>query len=521
MNNSAQSEPPPVASHRLTRRELLQAGMAGVAAATLRPWPSWGASTGILVNDVTLLNPVWVERLRTPRTTGEIQQALAAWTGPVCIGGARYSMGGQIATEHSLHLDMRQFNRVVGYSPKNKVVRVQSGMRWRDLQSVIDPHDLSVKIMQSYANFTIGGALSVNAHGRYVGAGPIINSVRALQIVLADGSALEASRDTNADLFHAAIGGYGAVGVITEVELDLTPNVVMERQVHRMPVADYLEFFRGQVRQNERAVLHNADLVPPEFDQATSVTWLATNKAPTVSDRLVPLGQSYNFDHALMWGVAKFPGGQSFRKDVVDPLRYLSHPVVRRNYEASLDVASLGPIANGDSTYALQEYFLPMAQFDAFVARMAAILRTHRVHAVNVSVRHSPPDHASWLSWAREEMFSFVLYYWQQVFAADREAVGIWTRELIDVAVSLGGTYYLPYQLHATPEQFARAYPNAHRLFALKARVDPGNRLRNKLWDKYYVAQRKHCLMPAVERTLVTSDSPAAGQCGANPPALP
>jgi FAD/FMN-containing dehydrogenase len=82
-------------------------------------------------------------------------------------------------------------------------------------------------------------------------------------------------------------------------------------------------------------------------------------------------------------------------------------------------------------------------------------------------------------------VFSFVLYYWQGVSAADREEVGIWTRELIDAALSLGGTYYLPYQLHATHEQFAHAYPNAPRLFALKAQLDPSNRFRNKLWDRY------------------------------------
>lgn len=485
MNNNIQLELASDALHDRRRRRLLQGGMAGVAVGVLQPWLSWAAPSGILVNDVTLLNPIWVSRLLTPRTTDEIRQALTTWAGPVCIGGGRYSMGGQIATEHSLHLDMRQFNRVIDYSPRDKIVRVQSGMRWRDLQSVIDAHDLSVKIMQSYANFTVGGAMSVNAHGRYVGAGPVINSVRALQMVLADGSVVEASRNTNADLFHASIGGYGALGVITEVELDLSSNVAMERQVRQVQVADYPKFFDDQVRGNPRAVLHNADLVPPDFDQATSVTWLATDKALTVSDRLVPAGESYKFNQAVMWGVANLPGGESFRKAVVDPLRYHSSPVVRRNYEASLDVASLGPIANGNSTYALQEYFVPKAQFHAFVQRMSAMLRMHRTHAINVSVRHAPADHASWLGWAREEVFSFVVYYWQGVSAADRDQVGTWTRKLIDAALSLGGAYYLPYQLHATHEQFARAYPNATRFFAFKAQVDPGNRFRNKLWDKY------------------------------------
>ena len=461
--------------------------MTCIAVNALSPWRLWAASSGVLVNDVTLLNPIWVNRLLTPHTTDDIRQALAAGSGPVCIGGGRYSMGGQIATEDSLHIDMRQFNQVIHYSPESRVIRVQAGLRWRDLQSVIDPHDLSVKIMQSYANFTVGGALSVNAHGRYVGAGPVINSVRALQLVLADGSVVEASRSANADLFHAAIGGYGALGVITEVELDLASNVTMERQVHRLSVADYPTFFNEQIRGNEQAILHNADLAPPYFDQATCVTWRTTDKELTVADRLIAPGQSYKFDQIAMWSVAKLPGGPLIRKDVIDPLRYLNHPVVRRNYEASADVASLGPIATRNSTYALQEYFVPVARFYAFVQQLTTILQAHQVEAVNVSIRHSPGAPDSCLSWAREEVFSFVLYYWQHVSVADREEVGAWTRELIDAALSLGGTYYLPYQLHATREQFTRAYPNARRLFALKAQYDPGKRFRNKLWDKYYM----------------------------------
>jgi len=52
--------------------------------------------------------------------------------------------------------------------------------------------------------------------------------------------------------------------------------------------------------------------------------------------------------------------------------------------------------------------------------------------------------------------------------------------------LAAGGTYYLPYQPHATVEQFHRAYPRAGEFFALKRRVDPDFRFRNSLWNKYY-----------------------------------
>ncbi len=45
------------------------------------------------------------------------------------------------------------------------------------------------------------------------------------------------------------------------------------------------------------------------------------------------------------------------------------------------------------------------------------------------------------------------------------------TRELIDAALACGGRYYLPYRLHATPEQFRAAYPQAERFFKLKRAV--------------------------------------------------
>ena len=81
-----------------------------------------------------------------------------------------------------------------------------------------------------------------------------------------------------------------------------------------------------------------------------------------------------------------------------------------------------------------------------------------------------------------------MIYYEQGTTAAARQEVGVWTRELIDTALSLGGSFYLPYQLHATEAQFLRAYPRAPEFFALKRRVDPTNKFRNALWNKYYNA---------------------------------
>jgi FAD/FMN-containing dehydrogenase len=170
---------------------------------------------------------------------------------------------------------------------------------------------------------------------------------------------------------------------------------------------------------------------------------------------------------------------------VIDPIIYLWSPVVWRNHEASYDVAELEPGSRKTDTYVLQEYFVPVGRFDEFHPKMADILRRHRVNVMNISIRHAPRDPGTLMAWARWECFAFVLYYKQGTSAADRDEVRAWTRELIDAAASAGGSYYLPYQILATPEQFRRAYPRVGEFVALKERVDPGHKFRNKLWDAY------------------------------------
>jgi FAD/FMN-containing dehydrogenase len=170
---------------------------------------------------------------------------------------------------------------------------------------------------------------------------------------------------------------------------------------------------------------------------------------------------------------------------VIHPL-LLDKPAVKwRNHEASLDVAELEPRTRRVSTYVLQEYFIPVRHFAAFARAMAAVIREHRAQVLNVSVRHSPPDTTSLLPWAKEEVFSFVLYYKQRTGRAARQEAGAWTRAMIDAALRFGGRYYLPYQLHATRVQFEQAYPETAALRSLKRQVDPDGRFSNSLWARY------------------------------------
>jgi len=240
------------------------------------------------------------------------------------------------------------------------------------------------------------------------------------------------------------------------------------------------------VRDAPGAVFHNGDLYAPHYSRVRSVTWSETKKPVTSPYRLQPHRRSYPLESYFLWATSETPFGKWRREFLIDPLLLLRSKVHWRNFEAGYDVAELEPPSRKHRSYVLQEYFVPVERFGEFLPRMREIFRRHRVNVLNVSIRHALPDPGSLLAWARTECFAFVVYHKQRTRPNARERVAVWTRELISAAVSAGGSYYLPYQPHATLAQFHAAYPRARELFALKGKLDPDFRLRNAIWDKYY-----------------------------------
>jgi FAD/FMN-containing dehydrogenase len=464
-----------------TRRCIALCVAALAFASPVRP-----ARAAETINDITQLNPIVVGAVVSPTTEQEVSRLVAGHSGPISIGGARHSQGGQTACPGCLFIDMRRLNRVISYDPQRRLITVQAGMTWRALQEVLDRKNQSVAIMQDYANFTVGGTLSVNAHGAYVDRGPVINSVRSFRIVLADGTLETASREQNPEVFYGAIGGYGGLGVIVDATLELADNRPLERVAQKMKVEDYRAFFRDKVEGRPGVVMHSAAIYPPEYRNVVTDTLSETDKALTITPRLASRARLSGIQLLMLDWVTRTREGKLFREYVYDPLHPRGRQVELRNYVASQDANGIEPPSRARSTYVLQEYFVPVDRFDDFAAKMAAVLTRNRANVLNLAIRHTPAETGTLLSWAPREMFCFVLYYEQGVTSADRAAVRTWTSQLIQLALDEGGDYYLPYQIVASRAQFLKAYPRAPEYFALKKRLDPTYKFRNSLWDAYY-----------------------------------
>ena len=438
-----------------------------------------------VVNDITQLNPIEVARVVAPHSVDEVATLLTSNAGPISIGGGRFSQGGQTACAGALFLDMRELSRIVAIDESARTIVAEAGVTWRQIMEAVDPLGLAPKIMQSFFNFTVGGSLSVNCHGDYVGLGSLAESVRSIRLVMADGGVRTASRTENPDIFAAAIGGYGGVGVIVEATLDLAENTKIERVTRLMTVAEYQSWHRANVLEQPDAVLHHAVIYPGAYTDIAAELCTRTDKPLTIHNRLAPTGAPSDLERFVLDIVTFTPIGGSVHEHLYDPLTAGQTEVAWRNYEAARDAYSLEPRSRVDITYALQEYFVPVERFESFAASMGRILRAHDANVLNVAIRHAPADQETLLAWAKSESYSFVIYYAQETHDAAKAAVGAWTRELVDAALAVGGSFYLPYQIHATRDQFLAAYPRAPEFFAAKRRFDPEAKFSNRLWETY------------------------------------
>ena len=67
----------------------------------------------------------------------------------------------------------------------------------------------------------------------------------------------------------------------------------------------------------------------------------------------------------------------------------------------------------------------------------------------------------------------------QLMTAEGEEGMRAMTERLIDQVLAIGGSYYLPYRLHARADQLRKAYPRIEEFVAKKRSYDPQLRFRN------------------------------------------
>lgn len=493
---------------KLTRRGVLLGSGAALGALGTRylytsgdperpAFPASGdhqATGGTVLNDASELNPVRVAKHLTfaqdpkaeliARLRAELKEARNL-NRPVVASAARHSMGGQSLPEDGLAVTLDQTWLEVDTAARN--YRVAAGARWRTVIQGLDALGFSPAVMQSSNDFGVASTFCVNAHGWPVPFGPFGSTVRSLNLMLADGELVECSRSNNAELFAMTMGGYGLTGIITELEVEMVPNTRLEPKFEVVPAADFGGKFADAATQsppNQMAFGRMNVAIDDFLDEAVIVTY-RQSEAQT------------DLPSATGSGLLGFASRKILRaqlgSDRMKDLRWkieigiapiLTGGTVTRNSLINNPVIALEDRDPGRSDI-LHEYFVAPSRFADFVAACQAVIPSSYQELLNVTLRYVDTDDESVLAYATEPRIAAVMLFSQEKTLRGEADMTRMTRALIEAVLEMGGTYYLPYRLHATAEQFARGYAGLSQFVACKRARDPTLVFRNALWDQY------------------------------------
>ncbi len=404
----------------------------------------------------------------------------------VSIAGARHSMGGQALYPEGLILNMISHSSM-RMDEDHAILHVQSGARWSAIIPYLDERGWSVAVMQSNNPFTVGGSVSVNAHGWQANHAPIASTVDALTVMRADGTIVHCNRTENGELFSLVLGGYGLFGVILDVDLRIVRNELYRLQSLVIPTTRYVDKYKTLVRQsNDAAMAFGRLSIEPEPTRFLREAILNVFRRVPLEDGRVPRlhdAPNQNLARWIFRGSVGSDYGKKVRWEAEKRYKPPVHSISRNQVlNEGIEVFENRTEKNTDI---LHEYFIPPDHVEAFLERCRRIIPAHHGDLLNVTVREIEEDKDSFLRYATRDMFSFVmLFNYERTHEADA-AMESMTRELVDAAVAEEGRYYLPYRLHATRKQLEAAYPQARRFFEMKRRYDPEEIFQNQFYAKY------------------------------------
>lgn len=445
-----------------------------------------------IITDVSRLMPTKIDKIVKGSQEEGIVEALFKAKEEnlkVSIAGKRHSQGGHTYYPDGMVLDMTDFNEVLGVDPSNKTVHVQSGATWDDIQEAINPYGLSVKVMQSQNIFTVGGSLSVNAHGRDIRNGSLIETVNWFRLLKPDGEIITVSRSENEEYFPLVIGGYGLFGVILDVEIQLTSDELLELEAEELNVEEYEDYFNQNVLKAENVKMHLARLstAPDTFLQDMYVTnyKVSANQEKYIDYNTLKkdeftgltkfsLGLSRDFD----WGKNLFWDMQKSFFDKSDGDLETRNNVMRSE-------SKFLEYKGENDTDILQEYFVPVDEYEEYINDLRVYLADEDINLMNITVRYVNQSEEALLSYSKEDMFALVLLINQGLGEEERKQTGDTIRGMVDITIAHGGSYYLPYYLYPTDEQLHEAYPNAEQFFQNKRKYDPDERFVNIFYEVY------------------------------------
>jgi len=369
---------------------------------------------------------------------------------PLSIRSGGHGISGRSTNDGGIVLDLSRLNRIDVLDESTRRIRVEPGARWAEVAEAIAPYGWALS-SGDYGGVGVGGLATAGGIGWLVREhGLTIDHLRAVDMVLADGSVVRADAQENAELFWGVRGAGANLGIVVafEFEVDVVGDVGFAQLVFdATETSDLLQRWGSAVESAPRDLTSFLSIGRARAGRGATAHVHAvvdSDDPTTVVERLQPLAE-------------------------IAPLVDQAAQILP--YTQIMQAPDVGHNGQGDpvSRTGLIDHITP-----AFAEAAAELLRSGAVYffqirSVGGAVADVDPDVTAYANRSANFCVS--------AFGADRGRMN----EGWDRLYGHFSGLYINFETDLRAERLQDAYPakTLHRLRSLKARYDPDNVFRD------------------------------------------
>jgi len=367
-----------------------------------------------------------------------------------------------------------RFNYILGFDENTGRVTCEAGVSLAELIDVFVPRGWFLSITPGTKFITVGGAIACDVHGKnHHVAGCFSECVDSFEMMVADGSLIECSKEHNADIFKATCGGMGLTGVITKATLKL--QKVSSANISQKII-------------RAKNLSHITDLFQEYAPWTYSVAWIdCLAKGDSLGRSLLMVGEHADDGDLVLPQKMKlnvpvdFPSF-SLNKFTVKAFNGLYYNRVQKDIiENTTSIDSffypLDAVHNwnriyGKSGFTQYQFVLPMESSRVGLTRILEKISGAGLGSFLAVLKLFGPDNDNYLSFPKEGLTLAL------DFKIERKLFALLDL-LDDIVLDHGGRIYLTKDVRMKAETFRAGYPLLDKFMAARDKVDPEGKFQS------------------------------------------
>ena len=384
---------------------------------------------------------------------------------PLAVRGGGHSAAGHGAGlgDGALVVDLSAMKKIE-VDPVRRVATAEGGVLAGEYVKATFAHGLTTPLGDTptvgLGGLVLGGGMGYLARKH----GLAIDHLRAVEIVLADGSIVRASADEHPDLFWAIRGGGGSFGIVTRFELGLVPIGTILGGVMILPAT----------RDVLRAHVPIAASAPADLGTIASIM-----AAPPL-----PFVPAEKHGTLALLSMVAYDGDPAEGRVALEPYRAVATPIAEvlseMPYPAIFEMG--GP--EGRTGFVTRSFYLPAlddAAIDTildFMGRRTSPMAMVQLRVLGGAVSRVANDATAYAFRDRQLAVVIIVPFADPAEAAAHAA---WADGLLAALRPAATGVYSNFLDDEGPARVREAYPGLtwHRLADVKRRYDPANLFRS------------------------------------------